>query len=251
MWNLLSNAVKFTAAGGTVMVELSRADGEAVVTVTDSGIGIAQDFLPFVFDRFRQADGSMTREYGGLGLGLAIARELTDLHGGSLTVSSRGRDQGATFILKLPMSSGQPLSVRYDTTVVSEMRSDAHHLDGVRVLAVDDDGDALEVISEALRAVGADIQTARSGLEAIDTWRQGAFDVLVCDLAMPGMDGFSVLRQITEMNGGAGSVFAIALSAHTLKEDEERSRAAGFQLHLGKPFDLPVLVDAIRARTAS
>jgi signal transduction histidine kinase len=254
MWNLLSNAVKFTPAGGTLTVELAAVDAEAVVTVTDSGIGISPAFLPFVFDRFRQADGSMTREHGGLGLGLAIARELTDLHGGSLSVSSAGKDQGATFVLRLPrlMGAQQP------GLPISAMAGDAdaeppeqHSLGGVRILAVDDDADALEVISEALRSAGANLETARSGPEAVDAWRRGAFDVLVCDLAMPGMDGFTVVQQIRQLQGNDGGPFAIALSAHTLKEDEERSRAAGFHLHLGKPFNLPALVDAIRSHTGN
>jgi signal transduction histidine kinase len=249
MWNLLSNAVKFTPAGGTVTVELAAVDGEAVITVTDTGIGINPDFIPFVFDRFRQADGSMTREHGGLGLGLAIARELTDLHGGSLSVSSQGKDQGATFVLRLPRLTGVT-QVGLVSTLVDD--GGGHPvLGGVRVLAVDDDADALEVISEALRAAGAHIQTARSGSDAVDAWRDGEFDVLVCDLAMPGMDGYSVVKQIRQMSRVAGGPFAIALSAHTLREDEERSRAAGFHLHLGKPFNLPTLLDAIRSHTGN
>ena len=252
MWNLLSNAVKFTPAGGTVTITLAVVSGEAVVRVSDTGIGIAPEFLPFVFDRFRQADGSMTREHGGLGLGLAIARELTDLHGGSLSVSSSGRDQGAAFVLKLPMTAGvEQQSVLSTSTAPDGPVTDRRGLGGVRVLAVDDDGDALEVMSEALRAAGATIETARSGHEAVEAWRQREFDVLVCDLAMPGMDGFTVVQQIRQLNGAAGGPFAIALSAHTLKEDEERSRAAGFHLHLGKPFHLPTLLDAIRSHTGS
>jgi two-component system CheB/CheR fusion protein len=119
------------------------------------------------------------------------------------------------------------------------------------VLAVDDDRDALEVISEALRSAGANIETAGSGADAVEAWRNGAFDVLVCDLAMPGMDGFTVVQKIRQMQGTGGGPFAIALSAHTLKEDEERSRAAGFHLHLGKPFNLPALLDAIRSHTGN
>jgi CheY-like chemotaxis protein len=249
MWNLLSNAVKFTPAGRSVTVDLSVVDGDALVTVSDSGIGIAPEFIPFVFDRFRQADGSMTREHGGLGLGLAIARELTDLHGGSLSVSSTGKDQGATFVLRLPRigTLTQPGLV----APAAAPAADSHVLAGVRVLAVDDDADALEVISEALRGAGASLETARSGPEAIETCRHKQFDVLVCDLAMPGMDGFTVIREIKDMAGEAGVPFAIALSAHTLREDEARSRAAGFHLHLGKPFSLPALVDAILAHTGN
>jgi CheY-like chemotaxis protein len=128
---------------------------------------------------------------------------------------------------------------------------DGRVLGGVRVLAVDDDADALEVISEALRGAGASLETARSGSEAIEACRHKQFDVLVCDLAMPGMDGFTVIREIKEMTGDAGLPFAIALSAHTLREDEERSRGAGFHLHLGKPFSLPALIDAILAHTGN
>ncbi|HTL02360.1 MAG TPA: ATP-binding protein [Vicinamibacterales bacterium] len=250
MWNLLSNAVKFTPAGGKVTVDLSVVAGDALVTVSDSGIGIAPEFIPFVFDRFRQADGSMTREHGGLGLGLAIARELTDLHGGSLSVSSSGRGQGATFVLRLPRIA----SLAHPAPTVSGAAAappDGRGLGGVRVLAVDDDADALEVISEALRGAGASLETARSGSEAIEACRHKQFDVLVCDLAMPGMDGFTVIREIKEMTGDAGFPFAIALSAHTLREDEERSRGAGFHLHLGKPFSLPALIDAILAHTGN
>jgi signal transduction histidine kinase len=251
MWNLLSNAVKFTPAGGTVTVDLAVVESEAIITISDSGIGIAADFLPFVFDRFRQADGSMTREHGGLGLGLAIARELTDLHGGSLSVSSPGRDQGATFVLRLPRIVGVAAAGVLLSAPAAESSPDHKVLAGVRVLAVDDDEDALEVIAEALRAAGASIETARTGFEAIDAWRREQFDVLVCDLAMPGMDGFTVIQEIRQMSGPGGGPFAIALSAHTLKEDEERSRAAGFNLHLGKPFSLPTLLGAILSHTGN
>jgi signal transduction histidine kinase/CheY-like chemotaxis protein len=251
LWNLLSNAVKFTPSGGTVAINLAAVDSEAVITVSDSGIGIAPDFIPFVFDRFRQADGSMTREHGGLGLGLAIARELTDLHGGSLSVSSAGKDRGATFVLKLPRLAGVAATGVLVRSAPTESDPGRQALGGVRVLAVDDDEDALEVIAEALRGAGASLEIARSGTEALEAWRREQFDVLVCDLAMPGMDGFSVIQQIREMSGPAGGPFAIALSAHTLKEDEERSRAAGFNLHLGKPFSLPALLGAILSHTGN
>jgi len=247
MWNLLSNAVKFTPPGGTVTLTLAALDRSVVATVEDTGIGIAPAFLPYVFDRFRQADGSMTREYGGLGLGLAIAKELTDLHGGSLSAASGGNDSGAKFVLQLPrISAAQQLDARSSHPLSADKV-----LNGVRVLAVDDDRDALEVISEVLRAAGADIVTALSGTAALDEWRRGSFDVLLCDLAMPGMDGFSVVREIGRININGTRPFAIALSAHTLAEDKERSRAAGFHLHLGKPFEIPALLEAIRTRPSN
>jgi CheY-like chemotaxis protein len=212
--------------------------------VVDTGIGITQDFVPFVFDRFRQADGSMTREHGGLGLGLAIAKELTELHGGSLTVSSRGKDQGSTFVLRLPAlaSTSQPAAEG-----VRARGQQAPTLAGFRILTVDDDADAVDVIAEGLRGAGAEVQTAQSGIQAIDQWRSGAFDVLVCDLAMPQMDGLAVLARICELSPGRRAVAAIAVSAHTREADRLRALAAGYMRHLSKPLDLNELIKAIAA----
>jgi len=241
MWNLLSNAAKFTPSGGEVQVSIMRAGAEYVVTVSDTGIGIAPEFMPYIFDRFRQADGSMTREHGGLGLGLAIARDLVELHGGSILASSGGKGKGAVFTMSLPVLPS--LTVIQKPAIVPIPAGDA--LLGLQVLAVDDDTDALEVIAEGLRSFGAAVRTAHSGSEALDLWDDGSADVLVCDLAMPQMDGYEVLRKIRGAGAPDGHVMAIALSAHTSDGDRQRSLAAGFERHLAKPLDLQQLVGVI------
>jgi signal transduction histidine kinase/ActR/RegA family two-component response regulator len=248
VWNLFSNAIKFTPSGGSVTVVLDASASDVVLTVSDTGIGITPEFLPFVFDRFRQADGTLTRAHGGLGLGLAIAKELTELHGGSVTVVSGGKGKGTTFTIRLPRSAaadpaGDVESIPAPASSLS--------LAGVRALAVDDDPDALEVLTAALAAYGAVVRRAASGAEAIAAWRSEPFDVLVCDLAMPDVDGFAVLRGIQEgATRSTAPIFAIALTAHASQEDRQRSLAAGFRRHVSKPYDLTDLIEAIRTGVA-
>ena len=240
--NLLTNAVKFTQTGGSIMVSLASAGRELVLRVRDTGIGIPPEFLPHVFERFRQADGSATREHGGLGLGLAIVAELVQVHHGSVSATSAGRGMGAEFVVRLPqlIDATQPA----DGAAAAGIQ-----LPGVRVLAVDDNRDALDVVAAALADAGAEVSVAASGDEAVRGWRERPADVLICDLAMPGMDGFDVIRRIREIDAAAGRrSFAVALSAYATPEYGERARAAGFDVHVSKPLEPTRLISLIAAR---
>jgi signal transduction histidine kinase len=240
IWNLLSNAVKFTECGGTVTVGLAGDDRNCSIVIEDTGIGISAEFLPYIFDRFRQADQSTTREHGGLGLGLAIAKEITELHGGVLKATSGGRGHGSRFILTLPRVS------MTDAAAVSSDSPERPSLSGKRILVVDDDSDSRDIAAKALAVTGASVIKAASGFEAVDYWHREPFDILICDLAMPGMDGYEVLRSIrgTPSANGHRSV-AIALTA--LASDSERRAvlAAGFDDHLVKPFNFADLLRAV------
>jgi signal transduction histidine kinase/ActR/RegA family two-component response regulator len=240
IWNLLSNAVKFTDAGGTVSVELLEEDRHYSIVVTDTGIGISPEFLPYVFERFRQADQSTTREHGGLGLGLAIAKEISELHGGVLKASSGGRGLGSRFALTLPrLQTADSTAVRPDVV-------ERTNLAGKRVLVVDDDEDSLEIASNALTGAGAAVTQATSGAEALEHWRARAFDVLVCDLAMPGMDGYEVLRTIRLTTPADGrQSHAIALTALASASDRQAVLDAGFDDHVVKPFSFADLLRAV------
>jgi signal transduction histidine kinase len=240
VWNLLSNAVKFTESGGTVNVELVVDDRNCSIIVDDSGIGITPEFLPFIFERFRQADQSTTREHGGLGLGLAIAKEISELHGGVLKASSGGRGAGSRFMLTLP---------RLQTTRASAVAADVAeqpNLAGKRILVVDDDADSREITAQALASTGAAVTQVSSGAEALSQWRAQPFDVLICDLAMPGMDGFEVLRTIRRTPGMDGHQSrAIALTALASNSDRQAVIDAGFDDHIVKPFAFPDLLRAV------
>ena len=235
--NLLSNAVKFSRAGGTVRVTVDGAPGGCVVSVADEGEGIPSEFLPHVFDRFRQSDGSMTREHGGLGLGLAIVKELTELHGGAVSAESDGLGTGATFTVTLPELPAAESALRPAPDPSGE--TPAPGLDGITVLAVDDNADSLDVLAIALRDAGASVKAASSPDEALTRWRQEPSDVVICDLAMPQMSGFELLRQLRHYEttrGRSEEIHAIALSAYASQDYVERCRAAGFARHLAKPF---------------
>lgn len=242
--NLLSNAVKFSPGGGRIDMTLQAVEGAYEIRVADTGIGIAADFLPHVFERFRQSDGSMTREYGGLGLGLAIVKELTDLHGGAVSAASKGLGHGTEFVVRLPALVALDAAAAIPA-VEAVLSRDA--LAGIRVLAVDDNPDALDVVATTLATAGATVRVARDGHDAVAQWHQEPSDVLVCDLAMPQLDGFAVLRMI-QANGGTG-VRAIALTAHASQEYIDRTSAAGFVGHLAKPYAATDLVEAV-ARAA-
>jgi signal transduction histidine kinase/ActR/RegA family two-component response regulator len=245
--NLLSNAVKFSQ-GGVVGVDISTLRGtcEFAIAVQDAGIGIEPEFLPKVFDRFRQGDDSMTRQHGGLGLGLAIVKEVAELHGGSVAASSAGIGHGARFTIRLPQL------IEADATGPNEDRgwlsSQPTHapLHGLRVLVVDDEPDGLDVAATALGAAGASVAAALSGDDAIAQWTQGSFDAIVCDLAMPDMDGFQVLDRIAEIDHQRGrGPIAVALTAYASNEYRHRSLAAGFHAHLAKPYRTRDLVAAL------
>ena len=237
-WNLLSNAVKFTPPEGAVRVRLSPDRDRYVLSVTDTGVGIPSSFVPHVFERFRQADGSTTREHGGLGLGLAIVKELTDLHGGTVYAASEGEGRGATFTLILPQFVGQTIDLPADLSAAPDPPV---RLDGVRVLVIDDNRDALDTITAALSDVGALVRTASSGHEALDLWRERPSDVILCDLAMPGMDGFQVLNRIRQLGATGKSVPAIAVTAYASEEYRTRCVREGFRGHLAKPYNLSEL----------
>jgi CheY-like chemotaxis protein len=251
VWNLISNAIKFTPRGGKVQLRLARVNSHVEVTVSDTGRGIAPDFLPFVFERFRQADATFSREHGGLGLGLAIAKQLTELHGGTITASSGGPDQGATFAVKLPlMIVHQPVPAAHhrEHPQADRRRPELEtipRLDGIHVLAVDDEPDSLELLRTVLEAAGARVATARSGPEALDAMRGEPRDVLIADIGMPGMDGLQFIRAVRQMPEPVRSIPAAALTAYARSHDRITSLASGFQMHLVKPIDPLELVVAV------
>ena len=241
-WNLLSNAVKFTPAPGRVTVVTRERDAVYEIEVRDTGMGLAPEFLPYVFDRFRQADGSTTREFGGLGLGLSIVKDLTELHGGTVHASSDGLGKGSSFRVQLPALVGSaPMP---EVTLTDDVESKG--LAGVSVLAVDDNSDALELVTLALVPAGAKVRTVMSGIEGLQEWQREPADVLVCDLAMPNIDGFDLLRRIREIDRVSGRVTrSVALSAHATAEYRLRSMEAGFLQHLTKPYRRSELVRAV------
>ena len=251
VWNLLSNAIKFTPRGGKVQLRLSRVNSHVEVTVSDTGRGISPDFLPFVFERFRQADASFTREHGGLGLGLAIAKQLAELHGGTITASSGGPDQGATFTLKLPlMIVHQPVFPEHQRQHPHSDRrppelTTSPRLDGIHVLAVDDEPDSLDLLRIVLEGAGATVSTARSGPEALAAIGQRVPDVLIADVGMPAMDGLQLIRAVRQMQEPARSTPAAALTAYARSQDRITSLASGFQMHLVKPIDPLELLVAV------
>ncbi|HUK36105.1 MAG TPA: ATP-binding protein [Vicinamibacterales bacterium] len=240
LWNLLSNAAKFTPPAGTVTITLQPQVSTVAVRVEDTGVGIDPSFLPCVFDRFRQADGTTTRQQGGLGLGLAIAKELTELHGGQLIAQSPGLGLGSVFTLILPTL----LDIGSHSPAHVPPSAPSTRLDGIRVLVVDDDPDSLQVLGVALATVGADVSRASTGQEAIQRWDEKPGHVLVCDIAIPGIDGFGVWRTIQERTA-AGSVMAIAVTAYSSEAVRQATAAAGFCEHIVKPYRLEAVIKAV------
>ncbi|HMG33322.1 MAG TPA: ATP-binding protein [Blastocatellia bacterium] len=250
VWNLISNAIKFTPNRGSVRVSLTRANSHVHIEVSDTGVGIARAFLPYVFDRFRQADGSSTRKQGGLGLGLAIVRHLTELHGGSVEVESAGEGKGATFTVRLPVvcvesrvadESLKEASVYTPVTTIS--------LEGIRVLLVDDDPDARELVEAILSHSRVDVisvgsvNEALSILESDDDWQP---DVLISDIEMPDLDGYSLIQRLRKLEENrAGNIPAVALTAYSRVEDRMSALAAGFQIHVSKPVEPAELLTVV------
>ncbi|WP_438021369.1 PAS domain S-box protein [Sorangium sp. So ce315] len=261
VWNLLSNAVKFTPPGGRVDVALRRAGAFAEVTVTDTGAGIAPQFLPHLFERFRQADASSTRQYGGLGIGLSIVKHLVELHGGAVEVASAGEGKGAAFTVRLPLAGVSPEAPggsQQPDASRAEALADyvGAELTGVRVLVVDDQPDAREVAQRVLEECAAHVTTAGSAAEALAALERERPDVLVSDLGMPGEDGFQLIRRVRALGAErGGSTPAVALSALARAEDRARALGAGYQAHVAKPLDPAELVGVIaalvRGRTAA
>jgi PAS domain S-box-containing protein len=240
VWNLLSNAAKFTPPGGQITLRLTRAGSSAELRVCDSGQGISAAFLPYVFERFRQADSSSQRTYGGLGLGLAIVRHLVELHGGTVEAMSAGVGQGATFTVRLPLAGAPDLAAPAPVTSVASLRLEAAPppLGGLRILVVDDQAAILELIAEILTAEGATVRactTAPEALALVQAWRP---DVLVSDMAMPGQDGYWLIQQVRALAPEVGGALpAVALTAYVRMEDRLQVLAAGFQQYVPKPVE--------------
>ncbi|MBW4663708.1 MAG: CHASE domain-containing protein [Chroococcus sp. CMT-3BRIN-NPC107] len=253
LWNLLSNAVKFTPKDGRVEVRLEMLNSLVQISVKDSGQGISSDFLPYVFERFRQEDGTTTRTYGGLGLGLAIVRHLVELHGGTVKAESEGIEKGATFIVSLPINSVKN-SVKEIPTKTPIVTPEPPifclpSLENLRILVVDDELDARELISTVLREYGAEVKTVATAQEALVELTQYQPHVLVSDIGMPEVDGYELIRKVRALLPQGGNVPALALTAYARAEDRTRALLAGFQLHIPKPID-PVELAVAIARLA-
>ena len=245
IWNLLSNAVKFTPHGGKISVRVERDGPNAKVTIIDTGQGIEREFLPRVFDRFRQADSSTTRSFGGLGLGLAIVRHLVELHGGTVSADSDGVGKGATFSASFPLLSdrAEPVTILHSgENHASEFRS----LNGLRVLLVDDEIETREIISTVVERTGAEVKTctsAREALTELTAWRP---DVILSDIAMPDEDGYSFIGRVRALpHNEGGATPAAALTAYAREEDRKQALAAGYQMHIAKPIGAGQLVTMI------
>lgn len=240
VWNLLTNAVKFTPEGGRVEVRLRLVKSHAQIQVIDTGKGISPDFLPYVFERFRQAESTTTREQGGLGLGLAIVRNLVELHGGTISVESQGQGLGATFTVQLPLLSnpGELLDVAELISARIADPGNPHSLNGLRVLIVDDEVDTREFLMTALEQFGAKVTAVESAQEAIQELEQWKPDVLLSDIGMPMEDGYSLIRRIRALSPSiGGQIPAAALTAYAREEDRILALRAGFQLHVAKPIE--------------
>jgi CheY-like chemotaxis protein len=251
VWNLLTNAVKFTPKDGKIQVKVQRINSHVEIVVTDSGVGISKEFLPYVFDRFRQADASTTRIHGGLGLGLSIVRQLVDLHGGSVSVQSEGEGTGATFTITLPFLG--VISNQKETETVHPTQSDEAipfaglpSLAGLKVLVVDDEADTRELICEVLKECGSEVIMCRSVAEALAALQQHNPDILISDLGMPDEDGYSLISKIRALPAErGGQIPAAALTAYARAEDRMRVLRSGFQFHLPKPVDSAELVTVV------
>jgi PAS domain S-box-containing protein len=243
--NLLGNAVKFTPPGGWMEIRLESEAGEVRIQVRDSGDGIAPELLPHVFDSFWQADASTTRQQGGLGLGLAIVRQLTELQGGSVSAASDGKGQGAVFTVSLPLLRPREATKERAVSDPRADRSSAPPLAGLRVLAVEDDESTLEALTELLSLQGADVAPAASVGQALETLDAFDPDVLVSDIGMPERDGYDLIREIRALGRDAAALPAVAVTAFASPEDRQRALAAGFQVHLAKPVDPRELMHVI------
>jgi PAS domain S-box-containing protein len=249
IWNLLSNAVKFTNSGGTVSVEMYQQDGAVEIKVADTGHGISREFLPFVFDRFRQADSSTTRQHGGLGLGLAIARHLVEIHGGSIRAESEGKGQGSAFTIRLPLLDSK-IKTADDMDSDLGRLTELQCLSGLHVLVVDDDADTLELMTTALTSRKANVTAVGTAGEAIEVIKDHRPDVLVSDIAMPGEDGYGLIARIRSLEGEAQQAIpAVAITAYAKEEDRQRALESGFQIYLAKPVELAELISVV-ARAA-
>lgn len=255
IWNLLSNAIKFTPKRGRVQVRLERVNSHIEIIVSDTGMGIEPEFLPFVFDRFRQADASKTRNYGGLGLGLAIVRHLVELHGGTVHAYSAGIDEGTTFTIKLPViivsdAERFPDEVGkriHPTAFESSLKLESQPaIENLRLLVVEDESDAREMMRVLLESVGAKVTLVSSVADALEKLENSHFDILISDVEMPNEDGYSLIKRIRRAdNAEYSEIGAIALTAHARTADRLRALSAGFDSHVAKPFEPAELLTVI------
>src|SRR5262245_36729599 len=249
LWNLLSNALKFTAYGGHVQVSLDQVRSSARISVIDNGIGIKPEFLPYVFDRFSQADSSITRFHGGLGMGLSIVKSIVEHHGGQVSVSSAGEGKGATFTVTLPLVTSA--SRREEEFVSTEALLDepltySRDLVGLKLLVVDDEPDTCEMLSFLLERCGAEVRTARSAIEALEQLKTWSPNVLICDIGMPAIDGYELIRRIrSDETLRNAHIPAVALTALARIEDRVKALSAGYQMHVAKPIEPVELVSMI------
>lgn len=247
VWNLLSNAIKFTPHGGQVELRCVRSGSNVEISIKDSGQGISPDFLPYVFERFRQADMKTTRVHGGLGLGLAIVRQLVELHGGTVEVASEGEGKGATFVVKLPVlpvyQNIPPADFMSQVKGKNSEEEWADELAGLKVLVVDDEPDTCELLRSLLSRCGAEVTAANSAEEAFRLFKLEHPDVMVSDIGMPREDGYQLMRKVRALPADkGGKVPAVALTAYARAEDRLRALRAGYQMHVSKPVELAELV---------
>lgn len=245
LWNLVSNAIKFTPREGLVEVQLERSDSQVEITVRDSGSGIKPEFLPFVFDRFRQSDASTTRSHGGLGLGLAIVRHLVELHGGTVHAESPGDGKGAIFTVRLPAAAACESRGRDRSPAAGEALKAIEYperLDGIKVLIVDDETDSAEVLKMMLSQCGAQVTAAGSAGDALNAIQDNSFDLIVSDIGMPEMDGYELMKAVREQGK---TTPAVALTAYARAEDRLRALRAGYQMHVTKPVEYAELITVL------
>ncbi len=249
-WNLLNNAIKFTDKGGRIQLLLERVNSHIEISVIDTGHGIEPEFLPHVFDRFQQADSTTTRRHGGLGLGLAIVKQLVELHGGSVRAKSAGAGKGATFVVNLPLTAVHPaqeelLDRRHPSSGRTISGFESMSLDSIKVLAIDDEADARVLVKTLLESAHAKVTVAPNGGEALKLAASEKFDVLVCDIGMPGMDGYAVMEQIREGGQLNATTPAVALTAYARSEDRTKALRSGFQIHIAKPVEPTELITVV------
>ena len=252
IWNLLSNAIKFTQRGGSVSIDLNCVESTARLKVSDTGDGISAAFLPYVFDRFRQAEGSISRKQGGLGLGLAVARHLVELHGGTITADSEGLGKGSTFSVDLPLAQERrdPARAEERRREVERRRSRSGvvRLDDVHVLLVEDDDDSRKLLGTMFRRHGARVTATKSAVEALEVFEDDVPDVMVSDIGMPDQDGYELIRRVRSLplEKGGGTP-AIALTGYASRKDRERALSCGYQQHIAKPIEQADMIAAVAA----